>query len=260
MSNSKESALSDPARTGRLLLPLFTLARDKDEFEYACALVRLTSYEMAGWDPLVESNQFIENVMALAQAPLEPDARLRLGLVAYCHIIEMEAPCHMIANMAQIATGERYTCDPFGYGPRRLKKPSRHMRLERMRELLRAVGHEAVADHMSAFVSGAIRNAFAHSQYAIRDGSFNICRGRGMSIGNTITHRVPIEEEVLPRINGALAFWHGFYDHWVESRLAYKENKRVRARIAPDGGYEGIELMADETHGLYGFRGLESGS
>jgi hypothetical protein len=254
----RDNDSDNSGETERVLRPLFTLAREKDEFEYACALMRLTSYKMAGWDPLVESRQFIDNVVALAEAPLEQDARLRLGLVVYCHTIEMEAPCNMIANMARIATGEQYSDDPFGLGPNRLNKPSRHARFERMRELLRVVGHEAVADHMGAFVSAAIRNAFAHSQYAIKGGSFNICRGRGVRIDNTITHQVPIEKELLPRIDGALAFWDGFYDLWIESRLAYKENKQVQGRITSDGRYKTVELIADEEHGLHGFRSTVS--
>jgi hypothetical protein len=255
-----EAESQEANRTEVLLRPLFTLARDKDEFEYACSLMRLSTARVPGWDPLVESSRFIDELMSVAQMPLESDARLRLGLVVYCHIIEMEAPYHMIANMARVATGERYSTHPFEVGPKALKKPSRHARLERIRELLCETEHVVIADHIREFTSGAIRNAFAHSQYVLNEGQFHICAGRGLTIGNTISHRCSIEEEVLPRINGALAFWQGFYNFWIRSRLAYRANKLVQGRIAPDGGYEGIELIGDPEHGLRGFRGLGAGS
>lgn len=37
---------------GRIFDELFVRARDTDEFEYACALLRIRGLEDAGWDPL----------------------------------------------------------------------------------------------------------------------------------------------------------------------------------------------------------------
>ena len=62
---------------------LFNQAREADEFEYVCALLRIRGMEDAGWDPLEETQHFYNDIGALMEAPLNDYARIRLGLLLY---------------------------------------------------------------------------------------------------------------------------------------------------------------------------------
>ncbi len=55
--------------------------------------------EVAGWDPLVETQQLFNDIGALLQTPLNDYARLRLGLLLYSHLTEVDAVYEVIANM-----------------------------------------------------------------------------------------------------------------------------------------------------------------
>lgn len=58
---------------------LFNNAKDADEFEYACTLLRVRGVEDFGWDPLAESQSLFLDVATLLNAPLNDPAKLRLG-------------------------------------------------------------------------------------------------------------------------------------------------------------------------------------
>jgi hypothetical protein len=53
---------------------LFTRAREADEFEYACALLRVRGMEDVGWDPLEETAALFNGIASLLQAPLRARA------------------------------------------------------------------------------------------------------------------------------------------------------------------------------------------
>ena len=107
---------------------LFVRAKAADEFEYACALLRVRGVEAFGWDPLRETQQLFNDVISLIQLRLSDTvrrrlrlrprltdaARLRLGLLLYSHLTEVDAVYETLANLVTITTGERYTTDPFG--------------------------------------------------------------------------------------------------------------------------------------------------
>jgi hypothetical protein len=67
----------------RIFEELFNRAREADEFEYACTLLRLRGMEEAGWDPLEETAALFKDVGSLLQTPLNDLARIRLGLLPH---------------------------------------------------------------------------------------------------------------------------------------------------------------------------------
>jgi hypothetical protein len=97
----------------RIFDDLFGRAREIDEFEYACALLRVRGMEDFGWDPLEETAALFNDIGSLLEAPLTDYARVRLGLLLYSHLTEVDAIYQILANMIEITAGERYVMDPF---------------------------------------------------------------------------------------------------------------------------------------------------
>lgn len=69
---------------------LFDDAKEKDELEYCCALLRIEGTKGPGWNTLVESSKLLQQIMAFVCAPVDSEFKVRLVLLAYCHAIEMD--------------------------------------------------------------------------------------------------------------------------------------------------------------------------
>ncbi len=89
-------------------------------FEFVCVLVRSSGIEDAGWDPWYESQAILNDLLALATLELPADkfpeanrTRLRLGLLSYCHVTEMDLPYALLANLLRLRLGEKYDINPF---------------------------------------------------------------------------------------------------------------------------------------------------
>src|SRR4051794_4195049 len=87
-----------------LLTPLFSQHAHVDTTEYVFTLIRAGGMQDAGWDPLEESRAFVNDLAGLIQSD-DPAGRFsdpettswRLALVAYAHLVEMDAPYDMLA-------------------------------------------------------------------------------------------------------------------------------------------------------------------
>jgi len=89
-------------------------------FEFVCALVRAGGLELGGFDPWYESKAIIDDIRNLSQLALPEEhfpepvkTRIRLALVAYCTLTEMDLPYILIANLLRLRCGEKYHLDPF---------------------------------------------------------------------------------------------------------------------------------------------------
>jgi hypothetical protein len=89
-------------------------------FEFVCVLVRSSGIEDAGWDPWYESQAILNDLQSLAALDLPADkfpeadrTRLRLGLLSYCHVTEMDLPYALLANLLRLRLGEKYDINPF---------------------------------------------------------------------------------------------------------------------------------------------------
>jgi hypothetical protein len=73
-----------------------------------------------------------------------------------------------------------------------------------LREMLNAVGHSAVVEVLDWFFNASVRNAFAHADYALHDGSFR-APSESFEVRRVETRELPLA--VLPDLlNRALAF------------------------------------------------------
>src|SRR5713101_6621834 len=106
-----------------ILNPLFDIEPQMDShrlFELVCTLVRCSGIQDADWDPWQESQATLRDLTLLGSLDLPedrfPDAartRMRLSLLSYCHVTEMDLPYSLMANLLRLRLGKKYDIDPF---------------------------------------------------------------------------------------------------------------------------------------------------
>lgn len=90
-------------------------------FEFVCVLVRPAGIQGPEWDPWYESQAMLGDLNNLAERDLpaalfrEPErTRVRLSLLSYCHVTEMDLPYVLVANLLRVRLGKKYAINPFG--------------------------------------------------------------------------------------------------------------------------------------------------
>lgn len=238
-----------------LLAELFRRAKEVDEFEYCSTLLRIRGMEDAGWDPMHESWELAQQLMALQNAPLEQGVKLRLALFLYCHLTEMSDVYSIPANMLHVLAGRRYSMSPFLHGldqgEQQPSSPSGKAR--RIKSLALEHDMEEFGELFETMIVKDVRNAFYHSDYILTNESLNIRHGEGVVIDGMRNNRVPYTW-LLPRlqlgINTALAV----LNQTLNEIQSYKEDKVVKGRIDHDGGWLPVQLTTHPEHGLVGFK------
>lgn len=243
-------------RPRAVLTPLFDRAKATDEFEFACALLRIRGMEDAYWDPLQETYQLTRQLVGLINAPVDDQLQLRLLLFLYCHATEADDLLNMVANLLRICRGDRYSFNPFSDLPKRVTPPHGHPlnpQVEQLIQLAQDVGFPDVGTVYENLYVRPVRNAFYHSDYVLSPESFNIRNGEGVNVENIIHQKVPYEW-LMPRlelgVNTALAI----LELLVEHIRSYKHDKVVKGRFAPDGSYMDVQLTTNPDRGLTGFK------
>jgi hypothetical protein len=235
---------------------LFDQAKETDEFEFGCTLLRVRGIEDAGWDPFVETAHIVEDLMGLSVGPLRVHAKARLGLLLYCHLTEVTAIYSVLGNLTRVVSGERYVLDPFLRAAPKNRKGepqflSTPLMVRTLRSMLKETGHKAVADLFDWFFIPGLRNTFAHADYTLHEDKFR-SRSEYFEVGGIRTPEIRLEM-VADIVNRSLTFYGEFIEEFETQRSSYGSNKIVLGRFAgPEPAP--IELLADERRGLYGFR------
>ena len=246
-----ETATAEENRAASVLNQLFLAAKERDEFEYVCALLRIRGMEDPGWDRLEETATLVREMLALSGAPLLPHTRVRLGLLLYCHVVEADPIYEVIENMLRAIEGLRMSIDPFDDLYRKSIPPSAKMVVIYLRDHARRVGQNAVADLLEWMFDDGVRNAFFHSDYILYKDEFRSREGHLAKDGRA---RGSLKlDEVGELINRGLVFYEGFLAVWREHRRSYKETKIIEGRFRSDGGLMPLRLLVDPKHGVYGF-------
>jgi hypothetical protein len=156
--------------------------------------------------------------------------------------------------MLRVTLGDRYSMTPFmdPKSQHSLHYPSQ--KLDVIKKLTAKADMGNVVNMFSSFVEPKIRNAFFHSNYVLHGDKFNITRGKGLLVDGVVTLSIPIDTEIVPRVNRSLEFFGAFTHVWRESIKAYTENKVITGRLGPDNSIVQIELMTEPDYGLTGFR------
>jgi hypothetical protein len=244
------------AIAGRLRL-LFEAAKAADEFELACTLLRVRGMEDAGWDPFVETHLLVQDLTTLISAPLQGHTQIRLGLLLYSHLTEVGAIYEMLANLANVIAGERYSIDPFiPHYPRNRKGDVQFLSTPRkvgvLKEMFAEVDRADIVELLDWYFNPAIRNSFAHADYTLHQDKFR-SRSERFEVDGIITSELPLQA-LVEVFNRALAFFEAFVTEYERERRSYTANKRITGRIAGDEQQVPVELLADPLHGLYGLR------
>ncbi len=210
---------------------LFEAAKEADEFEFGCTLLRVRGIEAVGWDPFVETGSLVEDLMGLVAGPLRVHAKVRLGLLLYSHLIEVETIYSMLANLARVVDGERYVMNPFAdITPKDRKGQAQFLPTTRMvrelRRMLESIGHGSVAELFDWFFVPALRNSFAHASYTLHEKVFRSQSDR-FGVGGILTAEFDLDL-VAEIVNRALAFYGEFYEEYVSQRRLPGEQGRPR--------------------------------
>jgi hypothetical protein len=243
-----------------ILEQTFLAAKQKDEFEYVCALLRIRGMEDAGWDRLEETATLVREMLSLAEAPLLVHTRARLGLLTYCHVVEADAIYEVLDNMLRTIEGERCSIDPFAdlYRKKKPSKgrpfgvsipPSAKEVIKSLCEHARRVGDDELAALIDGMFHDGVRNAFFHSDYILYKDEF---RSREAALGTQGRHSLTLQE-LGDIINRGLGFYEAFMQVWRDHKCSYKESKIVEGRFRADGGLMPLRLLVHPTHGVYGF-------
>src|SRR5690349_4917615 len=157
-------------RVAAIIQSLFERAKTKDEFEYACTLLRIRGVESAGWDSLEETDQLFQDLTGLMNSPLKGNTQVRIALLLYSHITEVDAIYLVLANLVRVINGERYTMDPFGHlylpkgKPRMDQRPPSAKSV--VNDLIKSANEQketGLAEPLNWFFHDNVRNAFFHS-------------------------------------------------------------------------------------------------
>jgi hypothetical protein len=249
-----QQSVAEPVEL-KVLDALFNRAKETDEFEYVCALLRIRGAEDSGWDPLEESRRAINDYSSLIEAPLRSDTKLRLALLVYCHIIESDAIYEVIENMLNITNGDRCNISPLAHLYIKRQKagvfqssipPSAKKVVDHLKEHAANRGEVQLANLLGDMVDEKVRNAFFHSDYIIYKDEFRIRHG-----GFPDARKVSELENI---INRALLFFQSFLYAWTQHKLTYKAAKIVKGRIGHQNALVDVELLVHPTAGVYGFR------
>lgn len=247
-----------PAEIRRCFDSLFKKAKAVDEFEYACTLLRFRGVEAAGWDPLRETGALASDLFALIQTPLHPHTRVRLALLLYCHLTEVDAIYEILENMLRVVDGDRYSGWPFERLARGKTPPSAARVVDALAKHARDSRRRKLADLLEWEFNSEVRNAFFHSDYILHDKEL---RSRGALFVQPNGVRAPSMsfEQLQELFNRGLLFYEIFMNTFEQHIRSYKKDREIEGRFGPEGEQVPLTLLADERRGLYGVRSTGPG-
>ncbi len=258
-----------------LLNPLFdpTPYRNINRmFEFVCVLVRSSGIEDAGWDPWWESQAILNDLLALASLELPkakfPETnrtRLRLGLLSYCHVTEMDMPYALLANLLRLRLGDKYDINPFrdlarlvgkmkaGVPPPKLLLPSPNKKIQRIVELSAKANFAGIGNALQTIYDGDVRNAVYHSDYTLTDKELRLLAGTRYSKKQGVFTPVVELDELNSLVVETFAFYRAFFALYERCRKSFGD---FTNKFLPyDGHYKGVmQLIFDEESVLAGFR------
>jgi hypothetical protein len=273
--DAKDKVFNDRVRCyAEILNPLFDATEDMRVdrlFEFVCVLVRAAGIQDAEWDPWHESQAMLRDLGNLAKIQLPSDVfpqpdrtRMRLFLIQYCHITEMDLPYELVANLLRLRIGKKYDTNPFSHlarfvgkkeeGPfRRVKRPSPKMKLGHIKQLAKEAKMSEVGEAFESIHDGVIRNAVYHSDYTLADGEFRLLRDYHHSKKKSYRSQVITFEELDDLLMDAFAFYIALFSLYERCRKSFSDFEDV---ILPyDLHYKGLlQFIFDDEHRLIGFR------
>jgi hypothetical protein len=269
------TTFNDRARHyAEVLNPLFDptplMATDRF-FEFVCVVVRAGGAHGPEWDPWYESQATLDDLGNLATLDL-PTAlfpnrnrtRMRLSLLSYCHITEMNFPYSLVVNLLRLRLGKKYHMSPFAdlfvpigkkdAGPiQDVRPPSPGKKISRIKRYAEDAKLPEVGQAFESIYDRVIRNAVYHSDYTLSDGEFRLLTGFHPSKDKG--HLTPVVEweQLTELFTNTFAFYTALFSLYERCLKSFGGFKDVFLPF--DGQYKGIlQLVFDEDQRLSGFR------
>lgn len=229
---------------------VFSSAFNRDAFAVICTVLRVGGMQDAHWDPFEETLDALNDCdWLLVKGREERGAKcaLRVALLIYCQLVEMNAAHEILANLLRIAEGKTYVVAPFHELVIRRKKgqvipPTAKAKVRRIRELAESLGQSALVEALDRFFDEDIRNAFSHSDYIIHPtGEF---RYRKDGIATKMEYG---------ELDGKLTHCFAFYSALLASHGYWRQSLARMPRLHPWPNYEVLELLTRPDIGLHGF-------
>lgn len=269
--------VTERKRYAGLLAPLFS-PKGVNAFEYACALLRVGGCQDAGWDPLQESKEVLDDLTALTEIELSKEkfqsvqkTRWRLGLISYAHMAEMDAPYNILANLLRVQARLPYVTNPFRnpLAPSE-KTKKRRKRMKRaffrppppispsekikvIAELAQGAGLSSIASAFDDFYFPPLRNAIAHSSYVLHENEFRLI-GDNLLDPNRKVYSPVVDLGYLQQIIiRTFAFYSAFFSLHQRARTEFAN---LRGKCFPcDHPLKGLlEFLVDKDGLLTGFK------
>ena len=242
-------------------------------FEWACTLVRAAGLKDTGWDSYTESLALLNDLTNLMHTdlpndkfPHPDDTRARLALIPYCHVVEMNFPYELLANLLRLRLNLKYgdesrfhiwtgPIDKKVNGVRMIVKvipASPDKKIKEIVELSVKAGLPEVGAALKEIYNPTIRNAVYHSDYAIHGDSMHLLSGNHLSKKEgTLTPEITFDE-LAEITNDAFAFHSALLALWRRARNTFTD---FRGKFLPyDQHYKGIVEFMFEGDTLTGFR------
>lgn len=252
-----------------VLNPLFDTAAFMNSerlFEFVCTMVRASGVQDARWDAWDESRELLRDLGNLSKIVLPeqlfPNAertRVRLSLLSYCHITEMDLPYELIANLLRLRLGEKYDTNPFrdlfdARGKnRRVIRPSPLKKIGRINDLSKRASLAEVGQKIESIHDTVIRNAAYHSDYTLADGEFRLLKDFHLSSKTRVASQAISFEELNDFFMHAFAFYTALFLLFERCKKSLSDFDG--AIIPYDDHYKGLlQLLIDQQRGLIGFR------
>ncbi len=239
-------------------------------FEFVCALVRASGIQDSDWDPWYESQDTLEDLGNLSTMELpttlfpNPDrTRVRLSLLSYCHLTEMDLPYSLVANLLRLQLGQKYDMTPFRHlyrpltnkhsGPiQKLRPPSVGAKIGFIKKLAEEAHLPEIARAFESIYDRVIRNAVYHSDYTLSDGEFRLLGDFRPSKKRGYSSPVIEWDELSELFTNTFAFYTALFSLYERCRKSFGDFKN--AFVPYDGHYKGILQLVFDEERLSGFR------
>lgn len=240
-------------------------------FEWACTMLRVTGRKDAGWDSYIESQELLQDITNLMSLELPADqfskpsnTYARLALIAYSHMIEMNAPYEFVANALRIRMGMKYSVEPLahldklrdtkvnGVKMKRLMRASPIAKINEIDAMAQGAGLPDVGAALKGIYDSTIRNAVYHSDYVVHNESMRLLSGSHYSKKQGVNTPLITFDELGEVTSEAFAFHSALLALWKRQRKLFID---FRGKILPyDDRYKGVIEYTFEEDSLNGFR------
>lgn len=233
------------------LTPLFR--QDSiDFFDFVLSLLRVNGQESEGWDTLSESYGMMCDLSALTRLRLpdgefpEPDrTAIRIQLLGYAHLVEMDAPYEILANLCNVKLGLPVHLQPFlNDKGKTIGVPDK---IARLKSLSKQAGVSSVELKFDEFYSPRLRNAIGHSDFVISGEEFRMRNQSIVTPDGSHAKSLPLTE-VLLKVSQAFAYYDAFFHL---ERMARRSLGSLAGRAFPyQSQYKGLIEYLSDNEGL----------